>query len=99
MKKSTDGTATPTTREERKRAGITVIPGKGPSVVGAPVMRSPIQAGISRLNPTMTVARPLFIAETSMEPSLFISTFRSSLIFLLSTELEISLSIILLIKY
>jgi hypothetical protein len=66
-KNRNDGIATATVREERKKAGIAVIPGNGPSGVGNLDIRSPTQAGISKLNPAMRVANSLITPHVSIE--------------------------------
>ena len=58
-KKNTIGTIVPTIQrwtDARRKAGSTVIAGNGCRIVGYPVMRSPIEAGISRPTPPTIVA-------------------------------------------
>jgi len=46
-------------RSERRKAGITVIAGKGQRIVGAFEKKSPIEAGINNANPAIPVSTAL----------------------------------------
>ncbi len=63
-KKISTGTAAPAIQrwtDTRKKAGSTVIAGNGCRIVGYPVMRNPIEAGINRPKPPMVVASLWFM--------------------------------------